>query len=194
MNILIIDTCEETILKLSILSKVFDNLNLKHLLDYDESLEYYTSTSIDYLIVDFSLNNNNMFVDEVLKRNPQQKIITLSNILKCSDKNGCDHCINNYNKRRLFKPFSVIEIVKVLKDFDNPCLYSNQFECGNLINIMDDILRTYTHHEYNKETKTIYSLKDNYSTTSDTLDIIALLENQDIKFEIEDQTQIKILN
>lgn len=187
MNILILND-EDTLSTIEQLKSIMElDWKLFFPNSFKESEQLYKTNNFDFVIIDFVSENNTTLLDNILKDNPKQKIITLSQTLKCSDTYGCDNCRNNFNKRRILKPFKLKELYETIVNFDNlPCKYYNGFE--NKLVFIDQIIEKYKSCQYNSEAKTIECSVYNSSNIKDFLDLEKLLESHNIPFRIEGST------
>ena len=188
MNILFLDNDKELKQLLKYLDSIGE-INIFFCKDYAESISIYKSVNIDMVIINFTFTFGEETLNYILKENPQQRVITVSDILECSEVNGGIYCQQNYNKIRLLKPINTSQLVNCIKYFDNnKCQYCGNFETNNgLINIMDDVIRRFKGATYNKEIKTI-----DVDHSHKMIDIIQFLDNKNIDFQITKDTSIQI--
>lgn len=187
MKILFIDTDKEleTLVRHISSMGLFEISFCHH---YDCGLETFHSQKFDIVIINFSFNFGSKVLNTILKENPQQRIITLSEDLACSELRGGDYCQKNYNKKRLLKPVNTSDLVSIIKDFDNwECQFKNKFNtpCG-LIDIMDKIA-----HQYNLSYDSKNKIIPFKHMDSNTLNFISILKEKEIKFDI-DENYIKL--
>jgi len=133
MNILIYDLGnKEIILQSEVLHEgIGDDFYIAN--SFNEAMELYKNNKYDVIIVDFTVDNGSKFLEEVMLINPQQATITLSYKHEYSVLEGCEHCIENYNRRRLVKPTSSAKILSTLDTFFSPyaeqiCQTSHKFD------------------------------------------------------------------
>jgi len=166
-----------------------DEIDIFFCKDEIDTLNAYYNNPIDIVIIDFTIDYGKSVLEQILKHNQHQKVITISDILACSEHRGCDYCQEKYNKIRLLKPINTSQLVQCIKYFDsNQCRYFENFSSNDgLVNIMDDIIRRFNGATYDSKTKTIQM---NYS--SKIMDIIQFLDNKDIQFDILHNNSIQI--
>lgn len=158
----------------------------------DEAIDLFKKNNYDMVIIDFSTEDGSLFLTHVLSTNEKQKIITLGYELKSSYEN-CNYCKENFNKRRLMKPISVIDLYKTIMEFDSTvCKYSNRFD--NPYDLIEDFIHRYDYFQYNKKDKIIS--RKNSSIENVMKDFIYMVEDlkrYHINFEIISEYTIKII-
>ena len=70
------------------------------------------------VIIDFSIESGKDALDHVDSIDPKQRVITISASDAYSEPHGCAYCVEHFNRRRLKKPFPVMELVNLINDFD----------------------------------------------------------------------------
>jgi hypothetical protein len=129
-----------------------------------------------------------------LQKKPQQKIITMSDNFECSEGVGCDFCISHHNKRRVFKPLNLKEVGDLILKFENlSCSYMHKF--NNIMQLFDRIIEQYDHFLYDFEQQLIYP-KSNIAQTyliEEVLSITQLLQENNIKFQVDEKFNINLL-
>ena len=189
MNILVYE--DEIELK-NLFEHIDSHISMK--VDFCESYEigkfFYDNNKYDVVIVNFSLYYGQNLLDYILDKNNKQRIITISEKLSYSEKNGCDYCIENNNKIRLLKPTDISELIKSIKQFDSlECVYANKFYYKNgLIEVMDDIARRFNGANYDSAKKSFF-IKDSASL----LNISEFLSLNNINHSISDTDKIEII-
>lgn len=149
----------------------------------------YEKNKYDVVIINFTLDFGHDILEQILKVDPKQRVITVSEKLIGSEEKGGDYCQAHYNKRRLLKPVDIIELIKLIKNFDNnECKYKNKFYCNKgLIDIMNDIVKRYPNTTYDKMNHKIHSENIRY-----ILDVADLLSKNNIDYTVVDEHTIKI--
>lgn len=101
-----------------------------HLIDdYEEAIAFYINESPDVVILEFTVYFGMDVLFKILKINPQQKVITLSDSLDCSEFIGCDHCLKNYNKKRVLKHQGIHDLLYLIDNFEEmPCEFAHKLE------------------------------------------------------------------
>lgn len=188
MNILFLDDDKELTYLFQHLDAT-DEINIFFCKNEEESRVAYQENPIDIVIINFILEFGKKTLDYIVQINPEQQIITISDLLECSENNGCLYCQSNYNKIRLLKPINTSHLVKYIKDFDsNTCKYYDAFDSNHgLVNVMDDVIRRFGGVTYNKETKIIDL---NYSNK--IMEVVQFLDNKNIDFNILHSNSIEL--
>ena len=112
MNILVIDTNNDISNLLTCIMGLEDNFNI---IKYNHTIEQYKENDIDFVIVDFSKQENENMLNEIIKINKNQKTITISESLSCSEKTGCVFCLEHYSRKRLLKTINLRNLYETIK-------------------------------------------------------------------------------
>jgi len=101
-----------------------------HLIDdLDEAMSFYKNESPDMVLIDFVADFGLEALHQILKLNPKQNIITISDSCDCSEIFGCDFCIENYNKKRVLKHQSIHDLLYLIENFSEmPCEHAHKFD------------------------------------------------------------------
>lgn len=103
---------------LSKLCNMLEALPMKFFIDkithYKDCIEFYDKYHYGIVFIDFTDDIGKKILTHILKKNPKQKVITISDVDKCSEQNGCDFCTINYNKKRVTKPIKEEDLFKIL--------------------------------------------------------------------------------
>lgn len=191
MNILVGISNTPVLEKMKILSSLDKNINIIYTSNYKDGLEKYNNNNIDIFIVDFTNENFNKLLNSILNANKQQKVIIISNSLKPSVSEGCNHCLQTFNRKRLLDTFDIIEGYNLIKNFDSiNCKFIDSFV--NIIENLDRILLRYEDVNYNNQTQTIHLNKNNHHQITNLLNIQNLLNQFNIKHTINDINSIQI--
>eukprot|EP01156_Anaeramoeba_ignava_P017691 Anaeramoba_ignava/a89818_9.p1 GENE.a89818_9~~a89818_9.p1 ORF type:complete len:190 (-),score=-18.02 a89818_9:143-712(-) len=188
MNILLLDT-EETKEQLELLINIFKMdwvvFSPRHI---KEAGAVYSSNKIDFLIVNFIIEENKIFLDQVIKENPKQKTITIGDVLACSNQYGCKSCIENLNRKRIIQPIDMRELYDTINNFDNSkCRYYLNFD--NVIALLPKIIKRYNFCTYDSENRIIQC---NDSHLYYLFELSELLAKNNIGYElVENQIVIK---
>lgn len=169
---------------------VFDMTN-----NYAHAIELTNERDYEIVIVDFTSEDGAKLLITLMQNNKEQKIITLSEKLQCSVLQGCDYCVKNYKRRRVFKPLSMDDVIKTILNYDEiDCLYRNKFE--NIIEILDKIIGNYDNFEYEPQQHRIKALEKNSShlVFNDLLKITDILKESNIEFCIDEKYNINLSN
>lgn len=90
-----------------------------------EAIDLFGKKKYDFVLINFSVLDGAEVLSHINEKEPSQRIITLSTVNGCSDPKGCEHCLQNYNKRRLMMPNDLTKLDHLLNNFDNTkCEYA----------------------------------------------------------------------
>lgn len=158
----------------------------------EEAIELVDNNSFDKVFINIDQEKGKELVDYLITLNPTQRIITFSQNYFCYDKNGCDNCMQNYNKYKILKPVLVKDIMKIFKE-DIPCEYkycSNEFYGKLLI-----ISKQFNEYDFCMEDLKFTSKqkKSHHHNNSETVKLATTLKSQNIDFRV-DGNNIKILS
>jgi DNA-binding NarL/FixJ family response regulator len=122
MKILFIDNASiQNSIRISLMEQMAHH-DVHLISDFDEAIHFYETQKPDMVVIDFSVPVGHDALQTLLERNPKQAIITLSDSLDCSEIIGCDHCLEHYNKKRLFKTEGIHDLLYTIENFDElPC-------------------------------------------------------------------------
>jgi len=173
---------------------------LSYYIDIEPSWNYcyndikkFAQNEIDVLIVDFTNNNFNNFIRDLLETNNKIKTISISDHLESSVKQGCEFCHFNYNRRRLIKPLDPKQLYNLIKNFDQTtCPHYNDFL--HLENIIPSIIRRFNCLEYdqNSQIVNIHNRCNANQNTYQIISLLSLLEQNNIDYNILNEYSIKI--
>lgn len=193
MNILLFDKNYELENSdyITILENNLPNYNIRLYANYKEAISVYKNKTFDIVLIDFTTNDGKAFLQDINRLNSLQKIITMGYTLSCSSEIGCPYCIDNFNKRRLIKPIKPVDLYKTIKDFDNiSCNYSNKFTNPKLL--INDLLQRYQYFNYDEDKSIVFAKKNDVHELKELLNIMSDLNTYNIKFEIINETSLKI--
>ena len=191
MTILIIDTDYNIVNTLNLLKNIEPNWNI---LESDGTLNKYNN-NIDLVIVDFSIPLNRDILNDIINIKQNQKTITASTELSCSVLEGCDVCIQNYDRRRLMQPIDINSLYKTIKYFEKEdCLYSNTDSFHNIELILPLILNRFSSYNYDQTTKILHprSYTDDVHLIKDMISITEILSTHNIKYNLTNDSKIEI--
>ncbi len=192
MKILIIDTPQthESLMLLSDTLKTGWEIIVPK--DHEECMNIYRGNEIDFVIVDFSLENNIKLLEEITKTNPLQRVITLSSNLESSQNSDCVECIEHYNRRRVMKPLNLQELYHTIINFDKMvCKYFKSFK--DTRKVIPILLRNYNLCRFDEESKTIYCDSSNeHILSAQYYSILNELEKYNISYSMISEYNIKI--
>lgn len=194
MKILIYDNNPDD---LSRLCEMLEALPMNFLIDkvsnYNDCIEFYDNHTYDMVFIDFADEVGETILSYILEKNPKQKVVTISNVDACSEKQGCDFCTTTSNKKRVTKPIQEIELFNLFKAFakNEPCkLYGS----SSLLIKLDVISKGINYLSFDREQFVFLRSGQNYH--KDMADIIRLtyvLNEEDINFAIV-ENGVKIIN
>jgi len=191
MNILVIDKDDDIFNLLIYITSMENNWNI---IKYNHTIKQYKDGDIDFVIVDFSKQENENMLNEIIKVNKNQKTITISESLDCPNVDNCDSCLEQYNRKKLIKPIRPKDLYETIKRFSSEsCKYYNSINHIELL--LPDIMKRFYYYIYDNTTKTI-SYKDNEENSlylKEFLDIIGILNQHGIKYNILNNTDIELV-
>ncbi len=99
-----------------------------HLIDnIEEAVEFYSKERPEMVVVEFTVDFGFEFLHYVLKTNPSQHIISLSDALDCAEHFGCDFCLANYRKKRILKHQGIHDLLYLIDNFSQmPCEFAHK--------------------------------------------------------------------
>jgi len=179
LNILFIDSDEKLFGLFQHLDTIKD-INITFCVDDKCTTSLYEKGKFDIILLNFSSNIGNEFLDVILLNDLKQRIITISPELSCSENLGCDYCVENLNKKRLLTPVDIGDLITLIKNFDTTsCKFKDKFTSKDgILDILQYIVTQYD-SRYDLEKKIIYTKLIN------AINIISLLNQNNIKHEID---------
>lgn len=97
--------------------------------DAKEAVSLFDKNEYDHVLIGFSVPGGDDVLKHIVERKPSQRIITISTVDSCSDPEGCENCVEKYNKRRLMLPDDLNKLDYTLENFDNiECEYASKLE------------------------------------------------------------------
>jgi len=95
--------------------------------DFDKAIQFYREQKPEMVLIDFTLPGGLDTLQAILKIDPVQHIITLSDSLDCSELLGCDYCVEHYRKRRILKHSGIHDLLYQIENFSAmPCEYAHK--------------------------------------------------------------------
>lgn len=191
MRVLVFDDVDENRHTFGVLEKILGDFSFIVTNSLKECERHYSSSLFDIVIVDFSSIAGKEIISKIVKRNPKQRVITLSSKIACSVELGCEHCVKSFNRRRLFKPIDFKKLLEYIKGFDTlECNYYKSFE--DVKGILTEVLKSFPSYTYDEQNKSIYTLNKSSSKLSDFLKIVEILDKNCIAHHIDEYENIKI--
>lgn len=150
-NILIIDQSSRTTELLDLIVSTYTNYHAIIQTNKDEIYELLSSTTFEYIIIDHIITHSDEVIMHILNKNPQQKVILLSDNIKCPL--PCADCFSLFRFVRLLKPVKATMILEYLKD-------ESIFYCPNK-NLFDSISTLEKLYEFiNLDDEIFYNIKE----------------------------------
>ena len=193
MNILLVSKNSESKQTVQNLISAKDDWNLIEPIDIEDGLNKYKSNNIDILIIDLECDESEYLINKITAIHPKQKTISFSKEIDCIDKKGCKFCIVNYDRKRMIKPFSEIDLLNVINLFGtNKCSHQNTLQ--DISQVMSYVLKKFGNCEYNIQTKLI-TLSDNHSfyNLKTLSEVTNILNDHNTKYKVIDDMSIQIL-
>lgn len=187
-----VSTNEETSQTVRNLSNAIDDWKLIVPRDADEGIDRYRSNSVDYLLVDLECDESQKLLSDIVEINPKQNTISFSKKITCIDTNGCDYCAKTYNRKKILKPFSELDLYKVLDNFGTyRCSHRNALKDITLI--MSYILKRFSNCKYNIHSKQI-TINDmsSFNAIRTIAQIVELLNENSISYTMTGDYSIQI--
>ncbi|XPV69071.1 MAG: hypothetical protein ACNI25_00490 [Halarcobacter sp.] len=178
---------------ISILSKSLKDYSITLTTDIADAKKLYESNKFDILIIDFTTDSGKEFLDFVMEVNKHQRVITIGYELTHSEKQGCEYCEENYLRKRLVKPISIVNLYKTIINFDNiRCEYRDKF--SDPVVIVEQLLNKYNYFKFDESKSILYTYADGTRVLRQYLDLINDLQAYGIKYKIVDDKTIKVLS
>lgn len=192
-NILLIDSDHQTAQLMNILSEIEKEFNVISILNFDDGIAKYKNNDIELVIVDFSVSENDQLFTEILKINPKQNTITLSDKVASCSTLGCQSCVENFNNKRLIKPVNAIQLHSLLNNFNGvECKYYNEFD--HIETIMPDIVKRFVGCAYDTEKKVIQFKNNGYHTLQSIINLSSILNAHNVFYKVIDELNIQIIS
>jgi len=126
-RVLIIDESQSCIEKLTILFKEHTTLSSDVAYTYDEATSFFDANVYESIIIDHNCKAANPFIEYILEKKVEQKVILLSDTLDCPV--NCEDCLHNFRFVRLLKPINFKEVLKYVNaDYIFECPNKYRFE------------------------------------------------------------------
>lgn len=159
----------------------------------EEAKEWFENDSYSVVLIDFTKDEGRELLNFVLSKDDQQRIITMSDNFECSETLGCNFCIQNYRRKRVFRPINLKELMDVIKNFEQQsCTYMHKF--NNIMNLLDKIMEEFNHFSYDEKAKRIYPQVgvSESALIEEILEITTLLQDNHIKFQVDEHYNINL--
>ena len=127
MKLILIDKQDiATIAREEVLRDRF-HFTVDYALTFEEFNAKYAVGKYHTVIVDFAMDAGAKALAHIDKVDPKQRVVVISASEAYSEPLGCDYCVKHYNRRRLKKPFGVMELADLIRDFDETaCAFYHQ--------------------------------------------------------------------
>lgn len=160
---------------------------------YDDGNTINNVDNIDLIIVN-SLNqlHNNTF-NNILETHRNKRTILISSQLKTSVEEGCEYCVNNYQRKRLVKPVAAKELYNLIKNFDTlSCSLHNRF--NSIKTTLPFIIKRFSYLTYDKNSSIIYGDKKSPTNqyTYQFIGLISILKQNKIPYSILNEHEIEL--
>jgi response regulator RpfG family c-di-GMP phosphodiesterase len=176
-----------------VLQSVLNGYSVRKTSEVEDAKTLYKNNSYEVVLVDFTRNDGQEFLNFVMANNAEQKIVTMSDNFECSEAQGCHFCNENYHRKRIFRPIKLKELTDVIKNFEQQsCTYMHKF--NNILDLLHKIIEEYNHFSYDEVKKVIYP-KEGVSESSlmdEILEITTLLQEKSIKFQVDEHYNINL--
>lgn|GEM_PF-1523661 len=195
MKLLVFDKeyCQEDGDCITILNKSLKDYSITLTTDSKDAKTLYENSKFDILLIDFTTKEGNEFLNYVMEKDSEQRVITIGYELTHSEIQGCEYCEKNYKRRRLVKPISVVDLYRTVVNFDEmSCDYRNKFNDTKVI--LKQILCKYSYFDYDELSCEIYSNINGTQVLRQYLDLVNDLNIYKINYQIIDDTSIKVLS
>jgi hypothetical protein len=175
-KILIIDQSFRTINLLDLIVSTYTNYNPIKESNKENIFNLLSNTDFEYIIIDHTIEYSNEIIMFILNKNSKQKVILLSDHIKCPL--PCEDCVCTYNFVRLIKPVEPKSLLNYLNtSIDFLCPNKDRFSS---INSLDKLFQ-FINLEDNVFYKTKELLKDkmiiNASSGNININELSRIEN-----------------
>ncbi len=161
---------------------------------YNNAIDYYDTDKYNIIFIDFIDETGKEVLEYIIRDNPKQRIITISKVLECSEKLGCDFCLNNYNKKRILKPIHIDEIIKIFSNKETDCTtYLNNSLLMKLQQLDKLVQESYSNYTLDQENLTFVN-NGSSSMCNGFFFILDKLAEYNVKHEVEGNNNIKGLS
>lgn len=100
------------------------HFSVEYVFSFEEFKRKYSAGKYHVVILDFALDAGAKALELVDRTAPKQRVVVISASEAYSEPLGCAYCVEHHNRRRLKKPFSVMELAEIVQEFDNTsCAY-----------------------------------------------------------------------
>lgn len=175
------------------MQSVLNRHTLISISNFEEAKALFEQNFYDLVLIDFTKQEGKEFLNFIMMKKPEQKIITMSDNFECSETMGCHFCMDNYNRKRVFRPLNLKELLDVINNFEQQsCTYMHKF--NNIMNLLDKIIEEFNHFSYDATAKQISS-KVGISESAlieEILEITTLLQDNHIKFQVDENYNINL--
>ena len=127
MKLLLVDRKDiATFAREEVLSQQYHH-QVDYAFTYDEFLSKYAVDKYRIVILDFAVEAGAKALSYIEGTDPKQRVIIISGSEAYSESNGCAHCVERYNRRRLKKPVGIADLANAIRDFDYaPCAHYHE--------------------------------------------------------------------
>lgn len=159
-------------------------INIERVADSNEFIKRYQSSSYDIVFIVFNSDLSSKLLQKVMRMDPRQKIVSINNNLECSGLISCKYCKSETNNFRMFQPFTINDIIKVIKNEKCEIDYCDGSEVSKLYIIAKTINSfSFIKKSYRFVTSTSY--KDILNNPN-LLDLVSILNKNKIQYTIDE--------
>lgn len=194
-NILIIDLSHKTVSLLNLIVTEFTNYQTTVETKKSNVINLIDNTVFEYIIIDHIIEHSDEIINYILNRNPKQKVILLSDHIKCPV--SCDECFNLFQFVRIIKPVKPRTILNYLNGTnDFICPNKDKLKSVNTLETLFDFINLEDYSFYkNKElivNKIIIKSITNNMNINEILKIENLVNESYFKMEVNENNEIEI--
>jgi len=118
MNILYIDTPSiQNSIRIALMEQM-TNHKINIVDNEEKAISDFMKEPAEILIYDPSVPSSSDIVEKILCINPKQQCISLSDSIDCAEREGCDVCLANYNKKAVKKEQGLHSLLYLIDNFD----------------------------------------------------------------------------
>lgn len=160
--------------------------------NYDDFINLYSQHQYEKLFIDFSDPVGREISHFIKTNHPKQSIVLLNEHYNCLALSSCQECQENLNADSLIKPFTQGQIIKVITNhFECESFNKSQFEF-TLAKIKKQINQDFPYVKYDNSLLRLDSISDSLRTSA-VVSITDMLLKNDIKFSVDENHSIKIV-
>lgn len=151
-------------------------------------------SEIDLVIIDIFHEKYNQILQDILKINPTIRTLVVSDKFEKKLDKDCEYCNKHYSRIRLIKPIKLKVLFNTIKNFDDIpiCPLADAF--SSLEKLLPIIIKQFKNLFYDEESRTIQtnSELDSKENTMQILSLLTLLDQNEIKYSILEDSSVQI--